>query len=297
MLDQGVSRRDARTRSTVAADVIYQVRSTGIGVRGELAPMVLTARGEAWDSRVAPPWTRVAWRKLDPGTIDFDLRASDAELSALVGAWTRTGRLRARASARTSLWSLSRDGGDPVRTATVDPSVLVELRSARSIVSLAGAVRHQRERDPLLIHPDLTTDLRPTRVGTVALSAQHRPAERAFMRLDGWFRRSVHLAAWAPGSSSHQRDGEGRAVGVDALVGAAYGPVNGALSGSLAWGERAAWPAAASRHATSVPDLLSEGSGTCGNSESGDEGPLTLFDDGWSGRQVESLIAKIRYRF
>ena len=28
---------------------------------------------------------------------------------------------------------------------------------------------------------------------------------------------------------------------------------------------------AASRHATSVPDLLSEGSGTCGNSESGDE--------------------------
>lgn len=33
------------------------------------------------------------------------------------------------------------------------------------------------------------------------------------------------------------------------------------------------------------------------DSESGDEGPLTLFDDGWSGRQVESLIAKIRYRF
>ena len=32
-------------------------------------------------------------------------------------------------------------------------------------------------------------------------------------------------------------------------------------------------------------------------SEDGDEGPRTLFDEGWSGVQVESLIAKIRYRF
>jgi len=32
-------------------------------------------------------------------------------------------------------------------------------------------------------------------------------------------------------------------------------------------------------------------------SDDGDEGPRTLFDEGWSGVQVESLIAKIRYRF
>ena len=33
------------------------------------------------------------------------------------------------------------------------------------------------------------------------------------------------------------------------------------------------------------------------DSDSGDEGPQSLFDGGWSGRQIESLIAKIRYRF
>ena len=32
-------------------------------------------------------------------------------------------------------------------------------------------------------------------------------------------------------------------------------------------------------------------------SDSGDKGPRTLFNEGWSGVQVESLIAKIRYRF
>jgi hypothetical protein len=32
-------------------------------------------------------------------------------------------------------------------------------------------------------------------------------------------------------------------------------------------------------------------------SDSGDKGPGTLFNEGWSGVQVESLIAKIRYRF
>ncbi|MBT3672940.1 MAG: carbohydrate binding family 9 domain-containing protein [Porticoccaceae bacterium] len=32
-------------------------------------------------------------------------------------------------------------------------------------------------------------------------------------------------------------------------------------------------------------------------SDDGDEGPGTLFDEGWSGVRVESLIAKIRYRF
>ncbi|MFM1570447.1 MAG: DUF5916 domain-containing protein [Porticoccaceae bacterium] len=31
--------------------------------------------------------------------------------------------------------------------------------------------------------------------------------------------------------------------------------------------------------------------------EDGDEGPKTLFNEGWNGVQVESLIAKIRYRF
>jgi hypothetical protein len=31
--------------------------------------------------------------------------------------------------------------------------------------------------------------------------------------------------------------------------------------------------------------------------EDGDEGPKTLFDEGWRGVQVESIIAKIRYRF
>jgi hypothetical protein len=33
------------------------------------------------------------------------------------------------------------------------------------------------------------------------------------------------------------------------------------------------------------------------DSDSGDQGPQALFDAGWNGRQVESLIAKIRYRF
>ena len=32
-------------------------------------------------------------------------------------------------------------------------------------------------------------------------------------------------------------------------------------------------------------------------SDNGDEGPKTLFDESWSGVQVESVIAKIRYRF
>ena len=32
-------------------------------------------------------------------------------------------------------------------------------------------------------------------------------------------------------------------------------------------------------------------------SDSGDEGPKTLLDESWSGVQVESVIAKIRYRF
>jgi hypothetical protein len=32
-------------------------------------------------------------------------------------------------------------------------------------------------------------------------------------------------------------------------------------------------------------------------SESGDEGVSTLFSEGWQGVQVESVIAKIRYRF
>ena len=32
-------------------------------------------------------------------------------------------------------------------------------------------------------------------------------------------------------------------------------------------------------------------------SASGDEGPDTLFNEGWKGVQVESLIAKVRYRF
>lgn len=232
-------RRDRRTRPAFRSmAVLGQPTNLLNGTLGvEIARTDLVGEGNLLDPRVAPPWTQVAWRRLDPPSFELATRTGWTETAGFGSARLKRGIWTANLALRGSHFAwVDGDNEDAGALAWVGTaSMSAELQTGTRLSALVSRGR-QRPRDPIALDPIPSLkafDLPRSWNGVITV--QQALGESALIRIDAWGRRMGGLAAWEGSAPYRTRfDGTERAAGVDLLLAVRGEHWLGGMSGSLA---------------------------------------------------------------
>jgi hypothetical protein len=221
-------RRDVRDRLEWRGQLTLAEGSHRVGVGGGVAGFRLRGAGVLRDPRVAPPFERLPWRRMDPPAVSLEPQASWSEAFA----WAS--------------WGLEGAGAELTATLRMDRwrgrwrpsprlSAGVRIPGPETRVALSAALVHPLPRDPLELDPLLGRQpLVPTRAFIVAGEIVQPLSEDAIVRIAPWLRRQDGLTVWEGAGGPSRPDGVGSAQGVDAwLAVRASRAAGGALGGSL----------------------------------------------------------------
>lgn len=238
------ARRDRRTRPGFRSMAVLGRPENAVdGVLGvEIARTDLVGEGTLLDPRVAQPWTRVAWRRLEPPRFDLDTRTGWTETAGFGQARFRRGPFFAELGLRTShfAWIDAEDEDAGALAWVGTASVGAELPTGTRLTALVARGR-QRPRDPLSLDPIPSLkafDLPRSWHGMVGV--HQRLGEVGLARLDLWGRRMAGLATWEVGEDPARTrfTGTERAAGTDLLVAARWERWQGGGTVSLASARR-----------------------------------------------------------